>query len=125
MDSNSKSELWLSPYSESRRDKLCEFISANNLCIINEDCGPTFRATQGTSCNDVTIVGSETQVGFAGICAIETLSSSGVTENIWAPLQSQVLGPNVEFYNFTCVSQALEPCQPPTMRGARYATALK
>ncbi|GFU88106.1 hypothetical protein TNCV_1336751 [Trichonephila clavipes] len=49
MDSNSKSELWFSPYSDARGDKLSEFISANNLFIINEDCGPTFRATQGTS----------------------------------------------------------------------------
>ncbi|GFV82079.1 hypothetical protein TNCV_3152771 [Trichonephila clavipes] len=59
MDSNSKSELWFSPYSDARGNKLSEFISANNLFIINEDCGPTFRATQGTSYIDITVVGSD------------------------------------------------------------------
>ncbi|GFY26218.1 hypothetical protein TNCV_355341 [Trichonephila clavipes] len=59
MDSNSKSELWFSPYSDTRGNKLSEFISANNLFIINEDCGPTFRATQGTSYIDITVVGSD------------------------------------------------------------------
>ncbi|GFY62360.1 general transcription factor II-I repeat domain-containing protein 2 [Trichonephila inaurata madagascariensis] len=59
MDSNSKSELWFSLYSDARGDKLSEFISANNLFIINEECGPTFRATQGTSHIDITVVGSD------------------------------------------------------------------
>ncbi|GFW09223.1 hypothetical protein TNCV_2101771 [Trichonephila clavipes] len=59
MDSNSKSELWFSPYSDARGNKLSEFISANNLFIINEDCGPTFRATQGTSYIDTTVIGSD------------------------------------------------------------------
>ncbi|GFY73541.1 hypothetical protein TNIN_61821 [Trichonephila inaurata madagascariensis] len=59
MDSNSKSELWFSPYSDALGDKLSEFISANNLFIINEDCGPVFRATQGTSHIDITVVGSD------------------------------------------------------------------
>ncbi|GFW44981.1 hypothetical protein TNCV_4512951 [Trichonephila clavipes] len=36
MDSNSKSELWFSPYSDARGNKLSEFIFANNLFIINE-----------------------------------------------------------------------------------------
>ncbi|KAF8771731.1 hypothetical protein HNY73_019111 [Argiope bruennichi] len=59
MDTNSKSELWFSPYSDAWGEKLCEFISANNLFIINEDCGPTFRAPQDTSYIDVTNVGSD------------------------------------------------------------------
>ncbi|GFX04637.1 hypothetical protein TNCV_2773681 [Trichonephila clavipes] len=59
MDSNSKSELWFSPYSDARGNKLSEFISVKNLFIINEDCGPTFRATQGTSYIDITVVGSD------------------------------------------------------------------
>ncbi|XP_035205501.1 uncharacterized protein LOC118180529, partial [Stegodyphus dumicola] len=59
MDSNSKSELWFSPYSDSRGDKLSEFISANNLFVINEDYGPTFQATQGSSYIDVTVIGSD------------------------------------------------------------------
>ncbi|GFT51248.1 DUF4817 domain-containing protein [Trichonephila clavipes] len=36
------------------------------------------------------------------VCAklkiLDKSETSGVTENIWAPLQSQVLGPHVEFY---------------------------
>ncbi|XP_035231181.1 uncharacterized protein LOC118203047 [Stegodyphus dumicola] len=59
MDSNGKSELWFSPYSDSRGDKLSEFISANNLFVINEDYGPTFQATQGSSYIDVTVIGSD------------------------------------------------------------------
>ncbi|XP_035233312.1 uncharacterized protein LOC118205132 [Stegodyphus dumicola] len=59
MDSNGKSELWFSPYSDSRGDKLSEFISANNLFVINEDYGPTFQATQGSSYVDVTVIGSD------------------------------------------------------------------
>ncbi|GFX67212.1 hypothetical protein TNCV_2185591 [Trichonephila clavipes] len=50
---------WFSPYSDARGDRLSEFISANNLFIINEDCGLTFRATQGTSFIDITVVGSD------------------------------------------------------------------
>ncbi|GFY69801.1 hypothetical protein TNIN_434211 [Trichonephila inaurata madagascariensis] len=57
MDSNSKSKLWFSPYSDTRGDKLCEFIFADNLFIMTEDCGPTFRATQETSYIDITVVG--------------------------------------------------------------------
>ncbi|GFV07896.1 hypothetical protein TNCV_4506311 [Trichonephila clavipes] len=49
MDSNSKSELWFSLYSDARENKLSEFISTNNLLIINEDCCPSFRATQVSS----------------------------------------------------------------------------
>ncbi|GFY69037.1 hypothetical protein TNIN_63051 [Trichonephila inaurata madagascariensis] len=42
MDANSKSETWFSPLSDSRGTKLAEFISAHNLFVVNEDCGPTF-----------------------------------------------------------------------------------
>ncbi|XP_035214478.1 uncharacterized protein LOC118188207 [Stegodyphus dumicola] len=59
MDSNGKSGLWFSPYSDSRGGKLSEFISANNLFVINEYYGPTFQATQGSSYIDVTVIGSD------------------------------------------------------------------
>lgn len=59
MDANSKSELWFSPYSDTRGNKLSDFISANNLFVVNEDCGPTFRSTRGSSYIDITAVGSE------------------------------------------------------------------
>ncbi|GFW94764.1 hypothetical protein TNCV_4248041 [Trichonephila clavipes] len=76
MDSNSKSELWFSPYSDARGNKLSEFISANNLFIINEDCGPTFRATQGTSYIDITVVGSELLEDNSSWCLSENESLS-------------------------------------------------
>ncbi|GFW85045.1 RNA-directed DNA polymerase from mobile element jockey [Trichonephila clavipes] len=74
MDSNRKSELWFSPYSDARGDKLCEFISANNLFIINEDCGPTFRAIQGTSYIDSTVVGSDLLEDNSSWCLSENES---------------------------------------------------
>ncbi|GFU51707.1 hypothetical protein TNCV_83331 [Trichonephila clavipes] len=74
MDSNSKSELWFSPYLDARGDKLSEFISANNLFIINEDCGPTFRATQGTSYSDITLVGSDVLEDNSSWCLYENES---------------------------------------------------
>ncbi|GFY52912.1 hypothetical protein TNIN_425241 [Trichonephila inaurata madagascariensis] len=40
-------------------EEICEFISANNIYIINGDCGSNFRATRGTSYIDVTVVGSD------------------------------------------------------------------
>ncbi|KAF8765147.1 Retrovirus-related Pol polyprotein type-1 like protein [Argiope bruennichi] len=76
MDSNNKSELWFSPYSNARGNKLCEFISANNLFIINEDCGPTFRAPQGTSYIDVTVVGLHLLQGISSWCLSENESLS-------------------------------------------------
>ncbi|GFY52470.1 hypothetical protein TNIN_229902 [Trichonephila inaurata madagascariensis] len=76
MDSNSKSELWFSPYSDVRGDKLSEFISANNLFIINEDCGPTFRATQGTSHINITVVGSDLLEDNLSWCLSENESLS-------------------------------------------------
>ncbi|GFV55593.1 hypothetical protein TNCV_1820801 [Trichonephila clavipes] len=76
MDSNSKSELWFSPYSDARGNKLSEFISANNLFIINEDCGPTFRATQGTSYIDITVVGSDLLEDNSSWCLSENESLS-------------------------------------------------
>ncbi|GFU94071.1 hypothetical protein TNCV_3308241 [Trichonephila clavipes] len=76
MDSNSKSELWFSPYSDARENKLSEFISANNLFIINEDCGPTFRATQGTSYIDITVVGSHLLEDNSSWCLSENESLS-------------------------------------------------
>ncbi|KAF8764959.1 RNA-directed DNA polymerase mobile like protein [Argiope bruennichi] len=59
MDANSKSETWFSPLSDSRGIKLTEFISAHNLFVINEDCGPTFCGSQGSSYIDVTVVGTD------------------------------------------------------------------
>ncbi|GFY43701.1 hypothetical protein TNIN_402711 [Trichonephila inaurata madagascariensis] len=76
MDSNSKSELWFNPYSDTRRDKLCEFISGSNLFIINEDCEPTFRTTQGTSYVDVTVVGSDLLQDNSSWCLSENESLS-------------------------------------------------
>ncbi|GFW99934.1 uncharacterized protein TNCV_3079311 [Trichonephila clavipes] len=76
MDSNSKSELWFSPYSDVRGNKLSEFISANNLFIINDDCGPTFRATQGTSYIDITVVGSDLLEDNSSWCLSENESLS-------------------------------------------------
>ncbi|GFV41475.1 hypothetical protein TNCV_5016321 [Trichonephila clavipes] len=76
MDSNSKSELWFSPYSDARGDKLSEFISAINLFIINEDCGPTFRATQGTSYIDITVIGSDLLENNSSWCLSENESLS-------------------------------------------------
>ncbi|GFY73075.1 hypothetical protein TNIN_323151 [Trichonephila inaurata madagascariensis] len=84
MDSNSKSELWFSPYSDARRDKLSDFISANNLFIINEDCGPTFRATQGTSHIDITVVGSDLLEKHLSWCLSENESLSD--HNIYAKI---------------------------------------
>ncbi|KAF8773449.1 Retrovirus-related Pol polyprotein type-1 like protein [Argiope bruennichi] len=59
MDANSKSETWFSPVSDSRGTKLTEFISTHNLFVINEDCGPTFCGSQGSSYIDVTVVGTD------------------------------------------------------------------
>ncbi|GFV37072.1 hypothetical protein TNCV_791591 [Trichonephila clavipes] len=76
MDSNSKSKLWFSIYSDARGNKLSEFISANNLFIINEDCGPTFRATQGTSYINITVVGSDLLEDNSSWCLSENESLS-------------------------------------------------
>ncbi|GFU89683.1 hypothetical protein TNCV_2265731 [Trichonephila clavipes] len=76
MDSNSKSELLFSPYSDARGNKLSEFISVNSLFIINEDCGPTFRATQGASCIDITVVGSDLLEDNSSWCLSENESFS-------------------------------------------------
>ncbi|GFX42908.1 putative 115 kDa protein in type-1 retrotransposable element R1DM [Trichonephila clavipes] len=76
MDSNSKSELWFSPYSDARGNKLSEFISANNLFIINEDCGPTFRATRGTSYINITVIGSDLLEDNSSWCLSENESLS-------------------------------------------------
>ncbi|KAF8784116.1 hypothetical protein HNY73_011655 [Argiope bruennichi] len=59
MDANGKSETWFSPLSDSRGIKLTEFISTRNLFVINEDCGPTFCGSQGSSYIDVTVVGTD------------------------------------------------------------------
>ncbi|GFY64879.1 hypothetical protein TNIN_350571 [Trichonephila inaurata madagascariensis] len=59
MDANSKSETWFSPLSDSRGTKLAEFISTHNLFVINEDCGPTFSSSRGSSYIDVTAVGTD------------------------------------------------------------------
>ncbi|GFW25448.1 hypothetical protein TNCV_3721761 [Trichonephila clavipes] len=59
MDANNKSETWFSPFSDSRGTKLIEFISAHNLFVINEDCGPTFCGSRGSSYIDVTAVGTD------------------------------------------------------------------
>ncbi|GFY60472.1 hypothetical protein TNIN_92411 [Trichonephila inaurata madagascariensis] len=57
MDTNSKSEVWFSPVTDSRGIKLCECFSTWQLFTINEDYGPTFCADQGTSYIDITAVG--------------------------------------------------------------------
>ncbi|GFX03178.1 putative 115 kDa protein in type-1 retrotransposable element R1DM [Trichonephila clavipes] len=54
MDANGKSETWFSPLSDSGGTKLAEFISAHNLFVITEDCGPTFCGSRGSSYIDVT-----------------------------------------------------------------------
>ncbi|GFW19002.1 RNA-directed DNA polymerase from mobile element jockey [Trichonephila clavipes] len=56
MDANSKSEVWLSPVTDSRGIKPCEFFSTWQFTI-NEDYAPTFCADQGTSYIDITVVG--------------------------------------------------------------------
>ncbi|GFS52363.1 hypothetical protein TNCV_4850751 [Trichonephila clavipes] len=80
MDSNSKSELWFNPYSDARGDKISQFISANkknkNLFIINENCVPTFRATQGTSYIDITVVGLDLLKDSTSWCLSENESLS-------------------------------------------------
>ncbi|PRD26727.1 UNVERIFIED_CONTAM: hypothetical protein NCL1_37351 [Trichonephila clavipes] len=59
MDANCKSETWFSPLFNSRGTKFAEFISAHNLFVINEDCGPTFCGSRGSSYIDVTAVGTD------------------------------------------------------------------
>ncbi|GFU00607.1 retrovirus-related Pol polyprotein from type-1 retrotransposable element R1 [Trichonephila clavipes] len=49
----------LSPFSDSRGTELIEFISVHNLFVINEDCGPTFCGSRGSSYIDVTAVGTD------------------------------------------------------------------
>ncbi|GFU95761.1 hypothetical protein TNCV_4889501 [Trichonephila clavipes] len=66
-----------SPYSDARGDKLSEFFSANNLFVINEDCGPTFRATQGTSYYDITVVDSDLLEDNSSWCISDNESLSG------------------------------------------------
>ncbi|GFY59707.1 hypothetical protein TNIN_314541 [Trichonephila inaurata madagascariensis] len=58
-DTNSKSETWFSPLSNSRGTKFAECISAHNLFVINEDCSPTFCSSQGSSYIDITAVGMD------------------------------------------------------------------
>ncbi|GFX07541.1 hypothetical protein TNCV_5092521 [Trichonephila clavipes] len=41
---------------------------------------------------------SKSHISSQGTFFLYLLSASGVTENIWGPLQSQVLGPYIEFY---------------------------
>ncbi|GFT71146.1 hypothetical protein TNCV_3001601 [Trichonephila clavipes] len=59
MDANSKCETWFSPLSDSRGTKFAERISAYSLFVINEDCGPTFCGSRGSSYIDVTAVGTD------------------------------------------------------------------
>lgn len=59
MDANSKSDLWFSQFSEARGIILNDFICSRNLFIVNEDCGPTFRTSRGSSYIDVTVVGTD------------------------------------------------------------------
>ncbi|GFT36187.1 hypothetical protein TNCV_4778231 [Trichonephila clavipes] len=59
MDANSKSDTWLSPFSDSRNTKLAKFISSYNLFVINENCGPTFCGSRGSRDIDVTAVGTD------------------------------------------------------------------
>ncbi|GBO38475.1 hypothetical protein AVEN_114035-1, partial [Araneus ventricosus] len=81
-DANSKSETWYSPSSDSRGTKLTEFISCHNLFVINEDCGPTFCGTQGSSYNDVTVVGTDLleDVSFWHLPNYESLSDHKAIE---------------------------------------------
>ena len=57
MDANSKSVTWCSPFNDSRGIKLSEFFSTWQLFVLNDDFGPTFSSTQGSSYIDVTAVG--------------------------------------------------------------------
>ncbi|GFY52989.1 hypothetical protein TNIN_312551 [Trichonephila inaurata madagascariensis] len=57
MDANSKSKVWFSPVTDSRRIKLCEIFSTWQLLTINEDYGLTCSTDQGTSYIDITAVG--------------------------------------------------------------------
>ncbi|GFW14840.1 hypothetical protein TNCV_1563031 [Trichonephila clavipes] len=59
MDANSKSETWFSPFSDYIGTKLAEFISAHKIFVINEDCGPTFCGSRGSSYIDVIAVGTD------------------------------------------------------------------
>lgn len=68
MDANSKSEVWFSPSTDSRGVKLSDFFSAWQLFVLNEDCGPTFQATQGSSYIDVTVVGQNIVQYFGNWC---------------------------------------------------------
>ncbi|GFV56488.1 hypothetical protein TNCV_2276261 [Trichonephila clavipes] len=85
MDSYSKSKLWCSPYSDARGDKLCELISANNLFIINEDCGPTFRATQKTSYIDITVIDSNESLSDLVMIEFELCLSTVLRDTSSAP----------------------------------------
>ncbi|XP_035220989.1 uncharacterized protein LOC118193938 [Stegodyphus dumicola] len=76
MDSNSKSELWFSPYSDARGNKLGDFVSSYNLYVINEDCGPTFCSEQGSSYIDVTIMGADLLANVTRWCLSDCESLS-------------------------------------------------
>ncbi|GIY26624.1 hypothetical protein CDAR_593601 [Caerostris darwini] len=60
MDCINKSELWFSPFYNVWDNKLRHFIYSNNLFIINEGYGLTFRSSQGTFDIDFAAVGPET-----------------------------------------------------------------
>ncbi|GFW73954.1 hypothetical protein TNCV_49431 [Trichonephila clavipes] len=92
MDSNSKFELWFSPYSVARGDKLCGFISTNNLFIINENCRLTFHASQGTSYVDVTVVVSD---------LLQDISS-------WRPSENESLSDHVMLKFEFCLPTVLQ-----------------
>ncbi|GFW80383.1 hypothetical protein TNCV_2945151 [Trichonephila clavipes] len=79
MDANSKPEKGFSPLSDSRGNKLAEFISAHNLFVINEDHGPTFCGSRGSSYIDTFGVKQQFQkrVELSGIA----LSSGAVTNS--------------------------------------------
>ncbi|PRD25852.1 UNVERIFIED_CONTAM: hypothetical protein NCL1_39713 [Trichonephila clavipes] len=76
MDANSKSETWFSSISDSRGTKVAEFISAHNIFVINEDCGPTFCGSRGSSYIDVTVVGMDLleDMFLVSICLLMILS---------------------------------------------------
>ncbi|GBM10762.1 hypothetical protein AVEN_144-1 [Araneus ventricosus] len=82
MDANSKSETWYSPFSDSRGNELTEFISSHNFFVMNEDCGPTFCGTRGSSYINVTVVGTDLleEVSFWHLPNYESLSDHKAIE---------------------------------------------
>jgi hypothetical protein len=57
-DTNAKSKLWFSSINNRRGDEIIEFVTNNNLLIMNNSNTPTFQSSFGSSSIDLTIVNS-------------------------------------------------------------------